>query len=669
MITKIRLKNWKSHLDSEFRFSNGVNAFIGRMGVGKSSVMDAISFALYGTFPAHKSRKVPLDELIMKKPQRKRSSTVELFFQIQGKDYSIKRVLELEKGTTAAEIRENGSLLEVNPQGVTGVVERILQMDYDLFSRAVYSEQNALDYFLTIPSGHRKELIDRMLRLERFEKARESAVSMANRLEQQGGEKARMVSDLEGEELGEKRQKLEKDLQELKRESGELKVRYKAAASEGKTLEERLSVFEEKEALLNEIKSRLSGINSALKEIGENITDCRKRLKGKDRGKIRDETAEIKKSIEKILSEQEKKAKKADNYRERIGALNKEISIIRKETARLEGLGAKCPVCESPVTEEKKRELLEERKKREEGTVHELNMHIEETKRINEERDKLDEKLRKAELKMERVSDLYDGVKRLEELEKRKREYSGEKGSLGGERKRLEGQFDKASLKTLRKAMEGKKAEEASLAERLSGLGERIEERAERLREVRGREETLNKYKKEIIEGEKIHGDLKKFTRALLLTQDQLRSEFLKTVNDIMDRIWQELYPYGDFEGIRLAIDGDYILQLKEPGGWVSVEGRVSGGERSMACLALRIAFSLAFIPNLRWLILDEPTHNLDSQAIEHFARVLRERMPGFVEQVFLITHEERISEGVTGSLYKLERDKEQDGPTMVAEN
>ena len=74
----------------------------------------------------------------------------------------------------------------------------------------------------------------------------------------------------------------------------------------------------------------------------------------------------------------------------------------------------------------------------------------------------------------------------------------------------------------------------------------------------------------------------------------------------------------------------------------------------------------MAFLPNLQWLILDEPTHNLDSRAITEFSTVLREKMGLFTEQVFLITHEQRIREGVTGNMYVLERDKDKDEPTRV---
>jgi hypothetical protein len=45
---------------------------------------------------------------------------------------------------------------------------------------------------------------------------------------------------------------------------------------------------------------------------------------------------------------------------------------------------------------------------------------------------------------------------------------------------------------------------------------------------------------------------------------------------------------------------------------------------------------------------------------------MLREKMDGFAEQVFLITHEEGIADGITGNLYRLEREKEADGVTRV---
>ena len=84
MITRVRLKNWKSHLDSEFNFSKGVNTLLGIMGSGKSSVLDGICFALFGTFPAVNQRKLKLDDMIRNKPEQAQSSVVELdFIQVE----------------------------------------------------------------------------------------------------------------------------------------------------------------------------------------------------------------------------------------------------------------------------------------------------------------------------------------------------------------------------------------------------------------------------------------------------------------------------------------------------------------------------------------------------------------------------------------------------------
>src|SRR3972149_2412150 len=111
MIKNVLLKNWRSHLNSEFAFESGTNALIGIMGSGKSSVMDAICFGFFGTFPNLQSKKLKLDEIIMKKPNEKDKAEVEITYLIDGKEFKVKRIIEKGKGTSYSEVRENGSLL------------------------------------------------------------------------------------------------------------------------------------------------------------------------------------------------------------------------------------------------------------------------------------------------------------------------------------------------------------------------------------------------------------------------------------------------------------------------------------------------------------------------------------------------------------------------------
>jgi DNA repair exonuclease SbcCD ATPase subunit len=62
-IKRVTLQNWRSHKDTKLDFSKGTNMLVGIMGSGKSSVLEAICFALYGTFPALARKRVKLGQI------------------------------------------------------------------------------------------------------------------------------------------------------------------------------------------------------------------------------------------------------------------------------------------------------------------------------------------------------------------------------------------------------------------------------------------------------------------------------------------------------------------------------------------------------------------------------------------------------------------------------
>ena len=48
MITSIELVDFLSHSDTKLKFEEGVTIFVGDNGAGKSSIIDAITFSLFG---------------------------------------------------------------------------------------------------------------------------------------------------------------------------------------------------------------------------------------------------------------------------------------------------------------------------------------------------------------------------------------------------------------------------------------------------------------------------------------------------------------------------------------------------------------------------------------------------------------------------------------------
>src|SRR3972149_1783489 len=48
MLTEVELVNFLSHSNTRLQFDKGVTVFVGHNGAGKSSIIDAITFALFG---------------------------------------------------------------------------------------------------------------------------------------------------------------------------------------------------------------------------------------------------------------------------------------------------------------------------------------------------------------------------------------------------------------------------------------------------------------------------------------------------------------------------------------------------------------------------------------------------------------------------------------------
>ena len=169
MLKSLKLENWKTHHNSIINFSKGTNIFVGKIGAGKSSIVDAICFALYGTYPALQTKKLTISETIMFKPVKKDFSKITLIFEYENNEYKIEREIFTEK-TNNAKLYLNDRLVAGPKQtDVNEKVSDILGIDYNLFIKIVYSEQNEIDYFLKIAPGKRKEQFDSLFGISNLE--------------------------------------------------------------------------------------------------------------------------------------------------------------------------------------------------------------------------------------------------------------------------------------------------------------------------------------------------------------------------------------------------------------------------------------------------------------------------------------------------------------------
>lgn len=761
MIETLSLENWKSHSLSEFRFGKGTNILIGRMGSGKSSVLDALCFALYGTFPKMSRRDQAVEHLV-NAASGAPYALVAVEFGKGGAEYRVER--RIGKKISEADVRMNGKLAQKGPKAVTDYVTNALGVDYELFTRAIYSEQNRIDYLLSLNPRARKQEIDWLLGLGQFDSAREAAQAVAGKLSEQSEllaadakpERMEQAKRKAGETASQKKEKLS-SCEKMADEKAELDAKVagaqEAVSSLGKTQLEwkklqsaceqlrgaakRLS--EETKGKGRPGKDELSALAGSRKRAEEKLAEKRKAAREKlsQLSAIRSEIAVL--ESRKKTSEQQKKRKAwleakvqkiagkagrekiagelADQKKrleELMGShakLHAQAGELSSAAAALAGAGAKCPVCDSDLSggragklsQEKKQsadELREQEKKLAEvigqcktaiASLEEnlsgLDVCLAELSRLTAEEDAAALEKLSAEKAMERVAQEKEcekaeqeagAAEKLLEAARKEHEEAGEAAKLfagmdetAARLKEAEGAlsklgFDEALYEERRKAAETLRVSQAALEAKLGGERRQLELLQQMLsleeKEIASLSEKAalaEKYAK-AAEGMLI------YKNGLAAVQSELRNVLVDEINQALCEIWPSVYPYGDYSAVKIEADErDYRL-LMEKNGWNEVDAVASGGERACLCLALRIAFATVLTPDIGWLILDEPTHNLDADAVSLLSEAINEKIPSIVEQTFVITHDISLGETGQGAVFRLERDKAKNEATRV---
>jgi|GEM_PF-1102423 len=174
-ILSIRLAGFLSYGRAQFIDFSDANVFCisGPNGAGKSSILDGIVYALYGKIPRYAGRRINTEEDIIN--HRSNELSISLKFKVQDKVYLVKR--ELIRGKSAQaniyEIEKGGSAIPLGAKSnreVNAIIEGILGMDYETFTRTIILPQNQIDRFLKPPSSEalseRRQVLQRLLGLE-----------------------------------------------------------------------------------------------------------------------------------------------------------------------------------------------------------------------------------------------------------------------------------------------------------------------------------------------------------------------------------------------------------------------------------------------------------------------------------------------------------------------
>ena len=150
-------------------------AITGPTGAGKSSLLDAMTWALYGQVPrvGRETR-----QLIT---HGAKAMAVQFEFSVRGDRYRVSRQAPGNLGTRLEQQRTDGAWepLEDRAREVTRRIEDLIGLDFATFTKTVLLPQGAFDTFLRGDEPQRRDILTRLLGLGRYEEAGRAARNRA----------------------------------------------------------------------------------------------------------------------------------------------------------------------------------------------------------------------------------------------------------------------------------------------------------------------------------------------------------------------------------------------------------------------------------------------------------------------------------------------------------
>jgi exonuclease SbcC len=176
---RLRVKGYTAFVEEAEIDFDGLDLFAitGPTGAGKTSLLQAMTIALYGRAPRLG------DDLRQLISPLAGSAWFHLEFRARGRDYQIVRVMSRTRPTTVAlEARGDDGAWQTLTRGVREAnarVEQILGLDFDSFTKVVLLPQNEFDAFLRGKPEERRSILTRLLSLEIYGRIQQRANQVA----------------------------------------------------------------------------------------------------------------------------------------------------------------------------------------------------------------------------------------------------------------------------------------------------------------------------------------------------------------------------------------------------------------------------------------------------------------------------------------------------------
>mgnify|MGYP006283963877 CR=1 FL=1 len=284
---RIRLRNFRPYADADLDLRDGVTVIHGLNGSGKSSLLEACFFALYGS----KALEGTLDDVVTNGAEE---AEIDLWFTHADAAYHVHRRLRAsgERTTTADCTLEGPDATVEGARDVRAFVVDLLRMDAEAFVNCAYVRQGEVNQLINASPAQRQDVIDDLLQLGRLEEYRDRAGDARLGIEdvrsEKRGELRKVESQIEAKEdrnLYATLDDLESTLADVDAKIDRYEAQREKAERTRAEAESVLAEYEENRAELESVEGDIADLESAIRDaesererLQERVAEARERI-------------------------------------------------------------------------------------------------------------------------------------------------------------------------------------------------------------------------------------------------------------------------------------------------------------------------------------------------------------------------------------------------------
>jgi DNA repair protein SbcC/Rad50 len=200
-LNRLSLRNFKKYRRAEIEFQDGLTGIVGGNGAGKSTIVEAVAWALYGS----KASTIKRDFIKNARAGENDSVSVVLSLRMGNQELSISRGMRGKSMSPEAALDIDGRRVASGSREVDGRLEEMLKISFQDFMKTFYARQKDLDNLLREGGTGKREYLLKLLGLDEIRER--SVEQIKSDLRALDGQKNRIFGALA--EIGEVERRME----------------------------------------------------------------------------------------------------------------------------------------------------------------------------------------------------------------------------------------------------------------------------------------------------------------------------------------------------------------------------------------------------------------------------------------------------------------------------